>query len=960
MIGSGEMGADHHFRFQPLNTFQVNTISNHSSKTIAGDRKNKESHTNMDLAAAWNAEFIDEQYKRWKSDPASVSRDWRFFFEGFELAITGAPGAAEGFDEQQLLRQARVESLIYRYRDLGHLLACLDPLAACPTEHSLLKLEAFNLNPQDLDREFFTRRFAASRHAPLKEIIQALKETYCRSIGVEFMHLQDPAERRWLLDRMEPNRNRPDLDPEAKQRILKSLVKAALFEQFLNKKYIGVTRFSLEGGDSLIASLDYLMQHLTESGGSEVILGMAHRGRLNVQANILKRPYEDIFSEFESCYNPEEIVGAGDVKYHNGYLADLTTADNQQLRIFLMNNPSHLEAVDPVVEGFCRARQDLIADEGSTRIPPLLIHGDAAFAGQGIVAETLNMSQLEGYKTGGTIHIVINNQIGYTTLPEHARSTRYSTDIAKMLMVPIFHVHGENPEAVVHVSRMAADYRREFGKDVVIDLVCYRRYGHNEGDEPYFTQPRMYDRIRKRPSIHKLYADQLISEDIIRQDDLNKMVETITGRLEKAYDSVHGSECPFPDSSFYQEWESISAVYSHDPVATGVEKDILISLARKLNTVPEDFSVNEKLQRLLKKRLDAVKDGNGIDWANAEAMAFASLLKEGFSIRLSGQDSGRGTFSQRHSILIDTRTEKRHVPLDTIGADQGRFYVYDSLLSEGGVLGFEYGYSLARTDCLVLWEAQFGDFVNNAQAVIDLFIASGQTKWQRLSGVVLLLPHGWEGLGPEHSSARLERFLQLCAGENIQVCNPTTPAQYFHLLRRQIMVSFRKPLIVMTPKSLLRHSLAVSTLKDLSSGHFQAVMDDPEAPPSPKKVIFCSGKIFYELYKRRSDIESLDTAIVRLEQLYPVPEAEIRKIVKQYRDARNWYWVQEEPENMGAWQFIRPYLAGIRTKSVAYIGRKASSSPASGFHTVYKQEQEAIIEQAIGPPAAEKNKAATG
>ena len=914
----------------------------------------------MDLATAWNAEFIEEQYKRWKADSASVSPDWRFFFEGFELAASTAPEAAAGFDEQQLLRQSRVESLIYRYRDLGHLLACLDPLVACPTEHPLLKLEAFNLSAQDLDREFFTRRFAASRHAPLREIIQALEETYCRSIGVEFMHLQDPSERRWLLDRMEPIRNRPDLKPADKQRILQGLVRAAIFEQFLNKKYIGVTRFSLEGGDALIPALDFLIQHLAESGSREIILGMAHRGRLNVQANILQRPYQDIFSEFESCYNPEEIVGAGDVKYHNGYLADLKTADHQRLRILLMNNPSHLETVDPVAEGFTRARQDLIGDNGTAQIVPLLIHGDAAFAGQGIVAETLNMSQLDGYKTGGTIHLIINNQIGYTTLPENARSTRYSTDIAKMLMVPIFHVHGEDPEAVLHVCRLAADYRREFGKDVVIDLVCYRRYGHNEGDEPYFTQPRMYDRIRQRPSLHQLYADQLISDGIVRQDDLDKMAKTINSQLEKDYDSIHGSQCSFPESRFYENWKGINADYTHESVVTGVKKDVLVLLARKLNLVPDDFNLNPKLQRLLKKRMESVEQDNGIDWANAEALALAALLKEGFSIRLSGQDSGRGTFSQRHCTLVDIRNERHHVPLNSIDPEQARFYVYDSFLSEAGVLGFEYGYSLARPDSLVLWEAQFGDFANNAQSVIDLFIASGESKWQRLSGIVLLLPHGWEGLGPDHSSARLERFLQLCAGDNIQVCNPTTPAQYFHLLRRQVKVSFRKPLVVMTPKSLLRHPLAVSGLNDLSDGNFQAVLDDPAAPQEPKTVLFCSGKIFYELYKRRLDLRNTHTVILRLEQFYPVPEAQIIKAVEKYSAAKNWCWVQEEPENMGGWHFIRPYLDNISGKSFAYIGRQASSSAASGFHSIYKQEQEAIAERAIGPVPAEKDKAAKG
>jgi 2-oxoglutarate dehydrogenase E1 component len=914
----------------------------------------------MDLSTAWNAEFIEEQYKRWKADPTSVSRDWRFFFEGFELAASTAPETVEGFDEEQLLRQSRVESLIYRYRDLGHLLACLDPLAACPTEHPLLSLGAFNLTPQDLDREFFTRRFATDGHAPLKEIIQALKETYCRSIGIEFMHLQDPSERRWLLNRMEPIRNRPALEPAARSRILNSLVRAALFEKFLNKKYIGVTRFSLEGGDALITALDFLIEKTGQHGGQEIILGMSHRGRLNVQANILQRPYEDIFSEFESCYNPEEVVGAGDVKYHNGYLADLKTANNQALRMYLMNNPSHLEAVDPVVEGFTRARQDLIGDKSSARVLPLLIHGDAAFAGQGIVAETLNMSQLEGYKTGGTIHIVINNQIGYTTLPEHARSTRYSTDIAKMLMVPIFHVHGESPEAVVHVIQLAADYRWEFGKDVVIDLVCYRRYGHNEGDEPYFTQPQMYDRIRQRPSLHQLYADQLISEGIVRQDELDKKVENINAQLDQAYTNVHGSECPFPESPFYIEWQGVSATYNHDPLSTGVAKDVLTSLARQLNTVTSDFAINPKLQRLLKKRLDAVEGGDRIDWANAEALAFASLLKEGFSVRLSGQDSSRGTFSQRHSMLVDIQNEARYVPLNSIDAEQGTFYVYNSLLSEAGVLGFEYGYSLAGPNSLVLWEAQFGDFANNAQAVMDLFIASGETKWQRLSGLVLLLPHGYEGLGPEHSSARFERFLQLCADDNIQVCNPTTPAQYFHLLRRQVKTRFRKPLIIMTPKSLLRHPLAISKIDDLSAGHFRPVLDDPDGLKQATTVLVCSGKIFYELFQSRNELKKTGIAIVRLEQFYPFPESQLKKVIQKYRQAEKWLWVQEEPQNMGGWQFVQPRLNAASGKSFAYIGRKAASSPATGFPSLGKLEQQAIVAQALGPPAVSKGKTATG
>ncbi len=911
----------------------------------------------MNLTAAWNADFIDSQYKRWKTDPHSLSREWRFFFEGFDLAASGMKPAGETADEDHLRRQSRVQALIYRYRDLGHLMACLDPLAACPTDHPLLNLEAFKLTPQDFDREFFARRFTASERMPLGEIIQALKETYCHSIGVEFMHLQDPGERNWLLDRMEPVRNRLPLEASVKRRILEKLTQAALFEQFINKKYIAVTRFSLEGGDAIIPALDHLMSHVAQKGCSEVILGMAHRGRLNVQAHILRKPYEELFGEFENCYNPDDLTGAGDVKYHNGYLADIKTAADQNLRLFLMNNPSHLESVDPVVEGFVRARQDIIADHHRNRVLPLLIHGDAAFAGQGIVTETLNMSQLEGYRTGGTIHLVINNQIGYTTLPEDARSTRYSTDVAKMLMVPIFHVHGENPEALVHIFQLAADYRWEFGKDVVIDVVCYRRYGHNEGDEPYFTQPLMYEQIRQRPSLHRIYADKLLEEQIIQKEDIEKITETVNTRLNNAYDAVHGSECPFPFPEFYDEWREIDTDFTHDPLNTAVKKETLILLAQKLNTVPQDYALNPKLERLLQRRMKAVDSGYGLDWSGAEVLAFASLLTEGFPIRLSGQDSGRGTFSQRHSVLVDTQSGKKFIPLNALGKKQASFAVYDSLLSEAGVLGFEYGHSLAQPHGLVLWEAQFGDFANSAQSIIDLFIASGESKWQRLSGLVLLLPHGFEGLGPEHSSARPERFLQLCAADNIQVCNPSTPAQYFHLLRRQAKSKFRKPLVILTPKSLLRLPAAVSTLDELAQGSFQSLIDDTGAIKDPPTVLLCSGKIYYELAARRRDLESTDIVILRLEQIYPFPRDQLKKMAKKYSGAKQWIWVQEEPKNMGGWQFVRPRVEELIKQSLVYIGREAASSPATGFPAIFRREQNEIIEKAVGPPAGSQQQA---
>ena len=618
----------------------------------------------MDLTETLNAEFIDEQYKVWKADPNAVSRDWRFFFEGFEMAGAGKFETSALIDKDQMLQQSRFDALVHRYRDIGHLLACLDPLVACPTDHPLLSLSEFNFTAKDLDSEFYTGHFFKTEYATLGDILKVLKKTYCRSIGVEFMHLQDPAERRWLQDRMEPVQNSPSMDRQTKLRILKKLNQAALFEQFLHKKYIGVTRFSIEGAESVIPMFDELIRFLAARGCQEMILGMAHRGRLNVQAHILQKSYEEIFSEFESCYNPDDIFGAGDVKYHNGYLADIGVDNDRALRIFLINNPSHLESVDPVVQGFCRARQDFLTEDRKNRVIPILIHGDAAFAGQGIVAETLNMSQLSGYETGGTIHLVINNQIGYTTLPEDARSTRYATDIAKMLMIPIFHVHGEDPEAVVHVARLAAEYRMNFNKDVVVDVICYRRYGHNEGDEPYFTQPQMYDRIRERKAVHGIYADKLMQEGSIRAKDLTDIEEETNSRLEAAFQEIHNSACPFPESRFYENWEGFHGRFSHEPLETGVSEKKLLTFARKLNAVPSGFSLNPKLDRLLKKRLEAIEGGSGIDWANAEALAFASLLAEGVPIRLSGQDSGRGTFSHRHSVLVDVKHGEKHIPLN--------------------------------------------------------------------------------------------------------------------------------------------------------------------------------------------------------------------------------------------------------------------------------------------------------
>jgi len=910
----------------------------------------------MDIPEMFHADYIDAQYRLWRENPESVSQDWRFFFAGFQIGADRNVTEESGVDETRVLKQAKVEALKYRYRDIGHLLACMDPLEACPVEHPLLSLEAFGLSQEDLDRPFFTRRFSKNAKAPLREILQGLKATYCRSVGVEYMHLQDPAERRWLQDRMEPVFNQPAPSPEEQKRILKKLTEAAVFEQFLNRKYVAVTRFSLEGGDVLIPMLDALSHHAAEQGCREIILGMAHRGRLNVQAHILGKPYEAIFSEFENCYDPESLYGSGDVKYHNGYLSDIRTLGGKDLKLYLVHNPSHLEAVNGVVEGIARARQDMGREDPSVRVLPVLIHGDAAFAGEGVVYETLNMSRLPGYRTGGTIHVILNNQIGYTTLPEDARSTRYATDGAKMLMVPIFHVHGENPEAAVHVMRLAADYRMAFQKDVAIDLVCYRRWGHNEGDEPYYTQPRMVERIRTRPSPHLLYGDALLAAERIPKKEIESHETAVTQALTEAYESIHGSTCTYPEPRYFENWRGFHRRYSHSPVKTGVPKNRLIALAAGLSRIPEGFAVYPKLEALYRKRLEAVEAGSGIDWACAESLAFASLLTEGFPIRLSGQDVSRGTFSQRHSVWIDTHTGQTHVPLNHLEKKQARFQVFNSLLSEYGVLGFEYGYSITRPDTLTLWEAQFGDFSNNAQAVIDLFIAAGEAKWQRLSGLVLLLPHGFEGLGPEHSSGRIERFLQLCAEDNLQVCNLTTPAQYFHLLRRQMRRALRKPLILFTPKSLLRHPSAVSSLSDLSSGRFQEILDDSIDKEGVQRVLVCSGKIFYELLQRRDQLQKTDTAILRVEQLYPFAEEAFENIAAGYRQVKDWIWVQEEPQNMGGWIYMKPKLEASTRKPVRCVTRPAAASPAPGFPKIYRKQQEALVDTAVAPlPGQERS-----
>ncbi|MCU0586777.1 MAG: 2-oxoglutarate dehydrogenase E1 component [Syntrophobacteraceae bacterium] len=911
----------------------------------------------MVLAVAQNVELIDSLYQQWKSDPEGSPREWRAFFEGFEFAASSATGMGGVCSREDMLRQARVESLIARHRELGHLLACLDPLETCVLEHPLLSLESFGLGDEDLGHLFHVPSLAgAGEQATLREIVDLLRDTYCHSVGVEYMHLQDPGEKRWLQERMEPARNRSRFSADEKRRILRLLSEAMQFDQFLHNKYLSQKRFSVQGAESMVPLLDGLVRHAAVDGCREVILGMSHRGRLNVQVNNLGKPMEAVFCEFEDSYDPESLVGSGDVKYHKGYLSDVTTPEGHPVRLLLVTNPSHLEAVDPVVEGIARARQERWDDRDTRRVLPVLMHGDAAFAGQGIVAETLNLSQLEGYRTGGTIHVVVNNQIGFTTLPEDARSTRYSTDIAKMLMVPIFHVHGEDPEAVLHVARLAWDYRVRFRKDVVIDLVCYRRYGHNEGDEPYFTQPRMYERIRHRPPVPELYGKVLVGEGVVTEGEVESARKDYLRNLEEAYKAAHEHTCPAPVHGFYESWEGFGESHSPASVESGVDGERLIQLARQCVEVPDGFSVHPKLSRILGRRLESVEAGGPLDWATGEMLAFASLLAEGTAVRLSGQDSRRGTFSQRHTSLFDVKTGESFVPLDHLGEGAAPFFVYDSMLSESAVMGFEYGYALVSPQTLVLWEAQFGDFANNAQGIIDQFISSGEAKWQRLNGLTLLLPHGLEGQGPEHSSARLERFLQLCAGNNMQVCYPTTPAQYFHLLRRQVKQPFRKPLIVMAPKSLLRHPRAVSSVQELSAGGFHEVLRDEAPVESPRRVLLCSGKIHYDLAEKRESTGSYGHVILRLEQLYPRPDGALRQAVEPFREVKEWLWVQEEPQNMGAWSFVREWLQELTGRKIVYVGRKASPSPATGYHGVHKLEQQEILERAFDPGATRRKK----
>lgn len=884
-----------------------------------------------------SGEGFDSLYRQWQQSADSVPEEWQRFLSGFEIGLDSASSSDSCFDERAALKLSGVQSLIYRYRSLGHLLACTDPLSPCRLSHPLLELSNFGLDDGDLDTIFACRRFLKPR-ASLREVLDTMRETYCRETGVEFMHIQDPDERQWLIDRMESCRNRPVFSSAEKLHILEKLHQAALFEQFMHRRFVGQKRFSLEGGEILIPVLDRIVYGCAEAGISDVVMGMSHRGRLNVLAHILRKPYETLFAEFKENI-PLGFLGDGDVKYHKGHSCDIDL-DGHRIHVTIAANPSHLEAVNAVVEGKCRARQDRFGADGAGKVLPVLIHGDAAFAGQGSIMEVLNMSQLDGYGTGGTIHVVLNNQIGFTTLPKDSRSTCYATDVAKMLSCPIFHIQGESPESALHTVDLAMEYRRTFRRDVVIELICYRRLGHNEGDEPAFTQPEMYRQIAARPPVSRIYESLLAEEAVATPEALELLERHVNEVLESSF-----SKPPVIDpAGFSDRWSTISPEYSAKPLKTAVSSEKLVMLARRLAALPSGFMPHAKIGMLIQKRFESVLKGEGVDWGNAETLAYATLLDQGYSVRISGQDSRRGTFNHRHCVVIDSNTEQNYVPLETVVRDGARFQAWNSSLSEFGVLGFEYGYSLETPLCLTLWEAQFGDFANGAQVVIDQFIASGETKWDRASGLVMLLPHGYEGQGAEHSSARIERYLQLCASDNMVVTCPSTPAQMFHLLRRQMLQSFRKPLIVFTPKSLLRHPVCSSTTAEFCEGTFQTCLVPPAGFSAARKIMFCSGKIYFELEEERIRLHKDDTIIVRIEQLYPLDRVAVQSVIEQCDSNCRLFWVQEEPENMGAWFYMERQFKSL-SASIEYVGRPEDSCPAVGSHHVHAEQQMEILKQ---------------
>ena len=850
---------------------------------------------------------------------------------------------------EAITKQAGVLQLIRSFRERGHLLADLDPLEAKHEPEPELELSHYGLSIWDLDRRFICGGLAGCTGTlELREILDTLQATYCRHVGVEYMHIQDTQSRHWLQERMERSRNSTPLDHERQMRILRKLNAAEAFESFLGNNYVGQKRFSLEGAETLIPMLDALLDDAVEGGIEEVVIGMAHRGRLNVLANVIGKSHRQIFREFEGDIDPETTHGSGDVKYHLGASGVHATPDGRTLHVAVASNPSHLEAVDPVVEGMVRARQDRRGDLQRERVLPVLLHGDAAFSGQGVVAETLNLAQLKGYRTGGTVHIVVNNQIGFTTGPADLRSSHYPTDVAKMVRSPIFHVNGDHPEAALRVIRLAFAFRQAFKRDVFIDLVCYRRWGHNEADDPSYTHPILYSRIENHRSVRKLYTERLLRRGDIDPETAEQALVDYRKRLQQVHDEVHkADDGEEGEPELPPEMEPAAA---GPRPSTGAGRGALERVLEALERTPEGFKTHPKLARQLARRRERF-EGAEIDWALAETLAFGTLVLESTPVRLSGEDSGRGTFSQRHAILYDHETAAPWVPLASIAPGQAPFHVFDSLLSEFAVLGFEYGYSVEHPEALVLWEAQFGDFNNGAQVIIDQFVVSAEEKWGQRSSVVMLLPHGWEGQGPEHSSARAERFLSMAARGSIRVAYPSTPAQYFHLLRAQAASEVRKPLVVMTPKSLLRHKACVSRAEELAAGRFEPLLPDPRSvgPATARRLLLCTGKVFFDIDARREEGGIDDVALWRVEQLYPFPAEELAELMARFDRVEDVVWVQEEPRNMGAWSFMVERLAEhlAPDRRLRYVGRPRSSSPATGSHRRHVAEQRAIVEQAL-------------
>lgn len=915
---------------------------------------------NLSYLNGENAEYIDSIYQTYKEDPAAVEFGWQKFFEGFDLGRSADAGVSTEAAPEHFLKEVNVLNLIDGYRQRGHLFTKTNPVRERRHHLPTLDIGNFGLIEADLDTVFNSGMELGIGAAKLSAIVAFLEKTYCGPIGAEYKFVRTPEVLTWIEKKMESVQNTPNFSIEEKRRILKKLNEAVSFENFLGTKFLGQKRFSLEGAEALIPALDSVIEKGADLGIEEFVIGMAHRGRLNVLANIMQKTYQDIFAEFEGKGYSSESPFSGDVKYHLGYSTDVTTNDGKNVHLSLCPNPSHLETVNGVVEGMTRSKIDFKYDGDNSRIAPILIHGDASVAGQGIVYEVIQMAGLDGYKTGGTIHLVINNQIGFTTNYKDARTSTYCTDIAKVTLSPVFHVNGDDAEALVYAINLAMEYRQRYKNDVFIDILCYRRFGHNESDEPKFTQPLLYKTIEKHANPRDIYIDQLISEGKLEAGLAKEMEVEFRGILQQRLNESKEMVSTYQGVKFAGAWSEMRIASADDFLVspdTAVEESILLDIARKISTLPADKKFFKKIEKLFGERNKMAESTHVFDWAMAEQMAYATLLEEGKRVRLSGQDVERGTFSHRHAVLTLEDSEEEYIPLANLNEKQGSFDIYNSHLSEYGVLGFEYGYAMANPNALTIWEAQFGDFFNGAQIVVDQYIASAETKWQRENGLVMLLPHGYEGQGPEHSSARIERFMELCADYNMQVTNCTTPANFFHAIRRQFGRDFRKPLVVFTPKSLLRHPLCISPLEDFTHSKFKEVINDSQVKADEvKRVLYCSGKIYYELLEKQQKEGIRDVAIVRVEQLYPTPLTQMEEVYNGYKNAGDAVWVQEEPENMGAWPYLLRKIRKTAFRDMEVISRKESSSTATGYAKQHADQQAYILAKAFELPVTQEDK----